>query len=1082
MKYTYIRNSQGIALLAALFVLMVLSILGIGLLTNVDDEIKMNKSAENSEMALKVAEAGIQVARSTFFDSSERDITTTAQLSSIDGFYRGGYFLAQMKSGFQGAEKWVQWRYDEGVTGNNDSSEVSHPVFPVWMTGANGVNGSWTGTGFASFYVKNIYSIVARGTYFSIEDSNGNTVVRAHDEYTGAQKVDRDDKTFPNPLYWNYDKKLKGAIPGVGNVNFAVGMSPMASFSNYTLKTGAAVPVLAQQTLYFTYSGSSTDLSGSADRSSTVRLRASSGLCNYDSGATDNSNPALLDPLWEFDTGLHGTGTAPAFFDPDPGTPGDEILYFAVISQGRAGQSSALNLNSTSTDTFRSYPSRVSEDPEQIYLFAIVDTTIPNATDICNTTGSYRLKWTRPFPDPDVAEWTDYTTEHVTGTDGYDPPYIRVPADMTPFLPEGDLLADYRDGPDNDSQWNHMRGNLLGIMGKDASVSPPVVKVLYRTDNTGSGNLTERREEALDPYEPMIDIYLMYSAYTRVTYLEGSLPFYWNDIKGFHGTGWGPPGYRKPNTAQVRIIALRDRVASVKDGGGNHINWNWNAAQSRYPTFKWSYPVPPWDPDQTYTSPDDRPGNGYGEFKWDTWFEQQIAPMIYTVERNQDLTPWADVGGAGARLGGQENLYTVIYPYYKCVGFVAGTADINDINNGRRGPSTTEGAPINLSGSVNAHSWADSHIMVMAVRDTWDDFIRGDRTNILGTNLDDLNMELSNPFEHYWTHTDDEGVGGATGIPANEQNLITYNSGLNAPYRTNAAKIGFPRPYAWWEALWTANVRGAPSTEPQSLNGQGWETMGASDSTRDLDVEGEVAAMCPQCLFREGLMVISINHDLRTGSCIDTWWGCSEDNDREDLRFHAINPTTGKHVWDYHLPASLVGDDANTTPSIANNLVFVAYQRFGKTATTNREAYLLILDADDGSEKQNMKITSDADAVILPPTIANGAVYVGTYDFNGTFGSANTSNDAIRIFSMSPVLRLVSTGIYPFDYPGARYPYGYQHYTGGAYSFAKITSLDHDKIFQNPTGELRGLWKRKLQVWITGQNSKWEEVREVLEE
>ena len=84
MKYTYIRNSQGVALLAALFVLMVLSILGIGLLTNVDDEIKMNKSAENSEMALKVAEAGIQVARSTFFDSTDKEITTTAELSSID--------------------------------------------------------------------------------------------------------------------------------------------------------------------------------------------------------------------------------------------------------------------------------------------------------------------------------------------------------------------------------------------------------------------------------------------------------------------------------------------------------------------------------------------------------------------------------------------------------------------------------------------------------------------------------------------------------------------------------------------------------------------------------------------------------------------------------------------------------------------------------------------------------------------------------------------------------------------------------------------------------------------------------------
>jgi outer membrane protein assembly factor BamB len=247
--------------------------------------------------------------------------------------------------------------------------------------------------------------------------------------------------------------------------------------------------------------------------------------------------------------------------------------------------------------------------------------------------------------------------------------------------------------------------------------------------------------------------------------------------------------------------------------------------------------------------------------------------------------------------------------------------------------------------------------------------------------------------------------------------------------------------------------------------------MGASDTTKDLDVEGEVATMCPQCLYRQGLLVISLNHDLN-----------SPGSDREDLRLHAINATKGIHEWDYHLPASFRGDDANTTPAISNNLVFVAYQKYGKTATSNREARLLILDADDGARQQDMLIYDDADAVILPPTIANGAVYVGTYDFNGTFGPANIGNDVIRLFSLSPVLRLVSTGVYPFDYFGAEYPLGYRHYTGGATSFAKITSLDHDAIFKNPSGDVRGVWKRKLQVWVTGQDSKWEEVREILEE
>jgi outer membrane protein assembly factor BamB len=348
--------------------------------------------------------------------------------------------------------------------------------------------------------------------------------------------------------------------------------------------------------------------------------------------------------------------------------------------------------------------------------------------------------------------------------------------------------------------------------------------------------------------------------------------------------------------------------------------------------------------------------------------------------------------------------------------------------------------------------------------------MRGARTNILGTNLDKLNMELSNPFEHYWTHVDAKGVGGtgADDLLNEEKALLTYNAGLNAPYRTNASKTGFPRPYAWWEALWTENVRGASSTEPHSLNGQGWDDMGASDTSMDLDVEGETAGMCSECLYRQGLMLLPMNHDL--------------DNNREDLRLHGINATKGIHVWDYHLPASLDGDDADTTPAIANNLVFVAYQMYGKTATSNREARLLILDADDGTRQQDMPIYDDSDAVILPPTIANGAVYVATYDFNGTYGSGNTADDVIRLFSMSPVIRLVSTGVYPFDYPGAEYPLGYRHYTGGATSFAKITSLDHDAIFKNPSGDVRGVWKRKLQVWVTGQDSKWEEVREILEE
>lgn len=1087
MRCKYIRNSQGVALLAALFVLMVLSILGIGLLTNVDDDLRMSKSVENSEKALKVAEAGIQMARSTFFDPGAVEVIDTQELSSIDGFYRGGYFLAQLESGFRGEEKWVQWRYDEGVTGHNPVSEITAPVFHVWQTSALGVNGTWSN---ARFNITPIYGIVARGTYFPIEDTSGNTEVRAHDEYTGAREVDSDYPAFATD-YWIGDKALITGQDGL-DVKYAINMSPMVSFSNYS--SGGTQPVLVQQKLYFTYAGSGTDLSGSADRSSTVRLRAVNAQCHGDAGgATYQDDGDPMKSLWEFNTGIHGIGTAPAFFDPDPDTYGDEILYFAVVERGKAGSSGALDLKASNGFEFDAFPSNVTDDPEQIYLFAVVDTT--GKLSDCTNTGSYKLKWAHPFPDPDVVEWTDYPAEQATGTDGTDPPYIRRPSDMTPFLPEEDLLADYRDGPGIsgrqvradgtsafDGQWNQMRGNLMGR--KEPGVSPPVVKVLYR-DSTN--NLTELQPQAADPFNPIIDIYLMYSALTRISYLHPTTDpwvdhVFWDRVMGFHGDGWGDdPGYRKPNTAQVRLLALRDAVVSETDAGGNHTGWNWNDPASRYPIFKWTVPVSPWDPDQTHASPDpdDRPGRGYGEYTWDTWFPGLISPMINTLAWDQDGTSWASVGAGGG--GGAENLYNVIYSYYKSAGFHHGGAYINDTTNGRRGPNTGEGSPVAFEGD----SWADSRVMAMAYRDTWDDYMQGNRTNIIPNTT--ANPDLSNPVEPYWTHTNVGGVGGTPDIPLDERQLITYEPTLNAPYRANAFKVGFPRPYAWWEALWEANVKGADPSDEHSLYRQGWAGVispipnpAAEDSSKDLDVEGEAAAMCPECLFQEGLLILSLNHDLTTPN----------DPDREDLRIHGINATTGLHVWDYHIPTTLEGDDANTTPAIANNLVFVAYQNYssvtGSGESTKRRARLLVLDADNGIERQQMTIDERADAVILPPTIANGAVYVGTYDYSGDPGVAgypstgNNTDDVIRLWAMSPVIRLVSTGIYPFDDFRAEFPYGYRYYTSG--NFANITMLDHDTIFKNPTGEVRGVWKRKLQVWVTGQNSKWEEVRELLEE
>ena len=238
----------------------------IGLLMNVSDERRIEQSAENSEMALKVAEAGIQIARSTFFDPlAAQSATETTKLASIDGFYKGGYFLAQLESGFRGAEKWKQWRYDIGVSGNNTASEVTAPLFQVWLSGDNGITGGFENpNNWVSYFVENSFGIVARGTFFTIEDSSGNTMVRAHDEYTGDQRVDKDNPGFTaNQDYWVDDKSIAGNDPAIGGtVAFAIETSPMASFSNYTTKTGLAEPVLFQQTLYFTYAGHDVDPGG----------------------------------------------------------------------------------------------------------------------------------------------------------------------------------------------------------------------------------------------------------------------------------------------------------------------------------------------------------------------------------------------------------------------------------------------------------------------------------------------------------------------------------------------------------------------------------------------------------------------------------------------------------------------------------------------------------------------------------------------------------------------------------------------------------------------------------------------------
>jgi hypothetical protein len=131
-------------------------------------------------------------------------------------------------------------------------------------------------------------------------------------------------------------------------------------------------------------------------------------------------------------------------------------------------------------------------------------------------------------------------------------------------------------------------------------------------------------------------------------------------------------------------------------------------------------------------------------------------------------------------------------------------------------------------------------------------------------------------------------------IPFDTETVITYSSAEAAAW-ANTDKVGFPRPYTWWESLWNSNVKNnALGLTGRGMSSQGWANSGSAavSTSKDIDVEGETSAFCRECANNDGIIVQVFNHDL---------------SDIEDLRVHGINAKTGKHVWDYHMPTSLVG-------------------------------------------------------------------------------------------------------------------------------------------------------------------------------
>lgn len=1079
------RSERGVALIVALFVLLILSILAIAIFSDVQGELKMAGIERNSERALKLAELGVQLTRGMVEQEG-----VSGEIASVDGFSQGGYFFATVGSGMPGNEKWEQWHYDSGITGYNIQSEVTTPLRPVWMKESPGRNGIFSGS---QFILNNIFPIVVGAAYFPIEFDT-ETRVRAVDQYTGqAGETGRPVKYGREGSFtWegdaNGDKTIAESVTtAVGfNGGYAARMSPMGSYSNFSTVPGRVDPEIIQQTIYFTYTG---DDSGAAttssDTSSTVRLRAINALCNNSTDTTKTN------ALWEFDTGLHGIGTAPAVFDPSPDQPGDEIIYFSMVVLD--------SVNLRSKQSIQENPNHVADDSEHVYIYAVVDTTSSDPAnaglDECSKTGSYRMKWAHRFPDPDVELWTDYPAEELTGTNGMLPPYARRPSDMEPFMPEDDVLFDYRDTYERDNVPHHVRGNPYVGIFEPPSLSPVVVMPLYELDGTnldGTKMVSDKRSDTIDgvlldpdsldasvsdtaraygdPADPLIELYLVYVAHPMVKNYWGDKAMGHNQYGMYNwGNNWG---VKKYTTTQTRVIALRDRLDGTCDSDntdipdledGENCTWNWDSAKSRFPTFKWSYRVPAHDPDRG----DERPWNGYGEFIWETWFEQQVAPMIGLVKRDQDGAEWGQISGFD---GGVRDTYPTLYVAYESLAFT----DEGALDNTRDGPDTGDGFP---SDSYRDKSrWGDSHLMIMGVRDTWDDYMDGNQTNPM---FDDMVTEnsayvvkhQSRPAEPYWTHKHNGGdaqvllgtrnkINEADGSMvvtyyppsfANETS-ITYLAPESAEWQNNTDKIGIARPYVWTEDLWEKKVDNGHDN--RDLDRQGWINSGlsSSNSSDDIDVEGETSAFCRTCLDGDGMLVSVFNHDL---------------SGYEDLRMHAVNATTGHHVWDYHMPATLNGDYFNATPAIANGRVFVAYTvRNG----SRRGAFMRVLNADTGQQDQEVYFDHDpnsrslfdgglagrADALLLPPTIANGAVYMGTYHFRGT---NSQSNDTIRIYAYSPVLRIFSIGIYPADFENMS-------------TIPDLRAPEPKGTYTLPRAE------RKLQVLISGSGSSWQEIRE----
>jgi len=411
-------SQRGSALVGVLMATALISVVAGLLLMQVTNASRVAGRRASTIVAFQAAEAGLEAGKLAF----ERT-NTLLGIPTTFGVLPEATFEVRPGVGNFGTESWAQWGFDPRASRFNPTAAVGDQPRIGWRTQFSPAkNGNVSG---GTFFGNNLFAVVASGmAYVSYENpSNGRIEVAAFSAMDGS-------------VLWT---TAPGNLLGRG-----LAMSAMATIEEGNI-------------LLFTYLSQN-------DPNGTVRLMAL------------DVNQTNVQVRWNFDTGIHGLGSPPAIYNPNPNVAGEEIIYFTVAE--------APDWQVTDVNAGRTYPETAAMRAESLRVFAVRDGGMGNPV----------AKWEHPYPDPDVGGWTDYPTERWTVASGV----IDRPEDVGSRPPDEDLLVDYYNS--NGGMQTTVVGDLYMIFDPQ-SFSPPVLQV---EDNGTPANSSDDH----------IHLYVYYTAIT----------------------------------------------------------------------------------------------------------------------------------------------------------------------------------------------------------------------------------------------------------------------------------------------------------------------------------------------------------------------------------------------------------------------------------------------------------------------------------------------------------------------------------------------------------------------------------------